>query len=454
MSEKFKRLLELIESKTAKLGVIGLGQVGLPTALSFADVGFDVLGNDVNKKLLNSLSKGTVLFEEEGLAELLHKCTQSSKFRTVERSDDLIRECDVIIVCVPTPLTEHVRPDMSYLEGVMSVLADSFLDGKLVIIESSIPPGTFEDMVLPYVQKKNTLGKNVWAAFVPERLAPGSATREIRTTPRVIGFRDADSGSLTQSLYSKMVSGKVITTDVRIAEISKLVENTYRDVNVALANEVSMICERYGIDFKELQSVCNSHPRVNLHSAGPGVGGPCLPKDPYLLLSPHRGGVIESKIIQHARRVNDSMPVHVVELVAAGLSSHGKTLDGSKIGIWGVAYKANVSDTRFSPAEMIISELVRRGSQVTVFDPHTQESFGGTRAPDMWSAVAGSDALIVVTDHDVFKGAALGEIKNKLVTPVVVDTRRIFDDRLARSISITYLAVGYPGLKNETRQQA
>lgn len=447
MSEKSQRLLELIENKTAKIGIIGLGQVGLPTALSFADAGFSVTGSDVNKKLLDGLTEGVVPFKEEGLVELLRKCIQNRKFHIVGKTEDLIRECDVIIICVPTPLMEHTRPDMSYLEGVMKILADNLLDGKLVVIESSIPPGTFDDVILPHLQKKNILGDNMWAAFVPERLAPGSATKEIRTTPRVIGFHDAGSGNLAQSLYKKMVSGQVITTDVRIAEVSKLVENTYRDVNVALANEVSLICERYGIDFKELQAVCNSHPRVNLHSAGPGVGGPCLPKDPYLLLNPHGRDAIESKIILHARSVNDSMPGHVVDLVTVGLSSHGKTLHGSKIGIWGIAYKANVSDTRFSPAEMIISDLIRRGSQVIVFDPHTQESFGGARAPDMWGAVTGSDALVIVTDHDIFKDADLDSIKSKLGTPVLVDTRRMFDGNLARSMSLTYLAVGYPGLK-------
>lgn len=447
MSEKYRYLLELIESKRAKLGIVGLGQVGLPTALSFADAGFSVTGNDVNKNLLDGLAKGAIPFEEEGLVDLLHKCLQNNKFHTVEKTEELIRECDVIIVCVPTPLTEHVRPDMSYLENIMQILANSFLEGKLVIIESSIPPGTFEDMILPHLQKKNMLGNNVWAAFVPERLAPGSATREIRTTPRVIGFHDIASGHLAQSLYKKMISGQVITTDVRIAEISKLVENTYRDVNVALANEVSLICEIYGIDFKELQTVCNSHPRVNLHSAGPGVGGPCLPKDPYLLLNPHGGNTIESKIIQHARNVNDSMPRRVVDLIASGLSFHGKSLSDSKIGIWGVAYKANVSDTRFSPAKMVISELIRQGSHVIVFDPYAQESFGGTKVSDMWGAVEGSDALVIITDHNTFRNADLDSIKSKLSTPVVVDTRRMFDGNLARSISLTYLAIGYPGLR-------
>ena len=450
MPEKFQYILGLIENKTAKLGVVGLGQVGLPTALSFADTGFSVTGSDINKKLLDNLSRGVAPFEESGLSELLQKCIHNNKFSIADKTEDLILICDVIIVCVPTPLTENIKPNLSYLEDVMKIFANHQLDGKLVIIESSIPPGTFENLILDSIQKTNTLGKDVWSAFVPERLAPGSATREIRTTPRVIGYHDFDSGVLAKKLYQNMVSAQIITTDVKIAEISKLVENTYRDVNVALANEIALICENYGIDFKELQFVCNSHPRVNLLSAGPGVGGPCLPKDPFLLLSPHGKDVIDSKIIRYARAINDSMPEHVVDLVMKGLSYHGKSVNGSKIAIWGVAYKANISDTRLSPADPIISKLIQKGSEVSVFDPFSNESFGAIKTHDMWDAVTGRDGLVIVTDHDIFRNADLDIIKSKLATPIIIDTRRTLDGKLANSKSFTYLAVGYTRAKNET----
>jgi len=444
MEQNSKQFLKLIENLDAKIGIIGLGQVGLPTALSFSKVGFDVIGHDVNKKLLEQLENGTTPFEEEGLLDLLNSCRQKNKFFTESSFEKIIQKCDVMIICVPTPLTDSIRPDLSALENVCNSLSEFSLKNKLVIIESSIPPGTFEELVLKSLNAKNCVGVDCWATFVPERLAPGQALSEILTTPRIIGYNDEQSGNLARALYSKMITGEIFVTPVRVAEISKLVENTYRDVNIALANEVSIICEMYGIDFKELQRVCNTHPRVNLHNAGPGVGGPCLPKDSYLLLNPHGKKTIDSKIIQYARKINDSMPQHVVDLVRKGLKSHNKSLSDSKIGIWGVSYKANISDTRLSPAKEIIAKLKNEGAEVSVYDPKTNESFGGKRTSDMWDAISDNDALVVVTDHDEFKKADLSKIKENLRLPIIVDTRRIFDNKFVESLGISYLAIGYP----------
>ena len=279
-------LLSKIENYEAKICVIGLGQVGLPTALTFCQSGFDVTGHDINKDLLSSLNQSKAPFEEKGLEELLKSCIASKRFHTNSNAEDSIRNADVIIVCVATPLTSGIMPDLSYLEKACQSISEISLDNKLVIIESSIPPGTFKGLVLPILEKKSKLGKDFWAAFVPERLAPGIALSEIKTTPRVIGYADEESSKIATSLYRKMVTSQVVSTPVEVAEISKLVENASRDVNVAFANEVGLICENYGIDVVELIKVCNSHPRVKLLQPGPGVGGPCLPKDPYLLLNP------------------------------------------------------------------------------------------------------------------------------------------------------------------------
>jgi len=434
-------LLTLIETKTAKIGIIGLGQVGLPTALSFCDVGFSVVGNDLNQTLLEKLAKGESPFKELGLSNLLKSCVETKKFTVDHNFQKTITDSNIIIVCVPTPLGNSIKPDLSALENVCTLLSELSLDEKLIIIESSIPPGTMENIVLPYIQKTS----KCWVAFVPERLSPGQAFSEIKTTPRIIGYVDKTSGQLAKSLYEKLVTSQVFLTTAKVAEISKLVENTYRDVNVALANEISMICEKYGVDFVELQKVCNSHPRVNLLDAGPGVGGPCLPKDPYLLLNPFNSKTIDSKIIQSARIINDYMPEHVIEIVKSALSKFSKDLKNSKVTVLGVAYKANVSDTRFSPAKDIISKLVQSGAQVHVFDPKTDETFGTAKSPDLWSSVSGSDVLIIVTDHDEFKNLNLHEIKSKMNTPILVDTRRIYSSKQAEEIGITYCAIGYGG---------
>ncbi len=435
-------LQNLIETKSVKIGIIGLGQVGLPTALSFCDVGFSVIGNDLNKTLLQKLSQGESPFEELGLDNILKSCIESKKFTLETNFQKIIADSNIVIVCVPTPLGDIIKPNLSALENVCNSLSELPLNEKLIIIESSIPPGTMENVVIPLIQKMN---KDCWIVFVPERLSPGQAFSEIKTTPRIIGYLDKSSGELAKSLYGKLVTSEIFLTNVKVAEISKLVENTYRDVNIGLANEISFICEKYNIDFLELQKVCNSHPRVNLLDAGPGVGGPCLPKDPYLLLNPPNSEIISSKIIESARKINDSMPNHVIEIAKSGLSRVSKSLADSKITVLGVSYKANVSDVRLSPAKDIISRLIESSAQVTVYDPKSLESFGAKKSNDLWESISGSDVLILVTNHDEFKNLNLQEIKSKMNTPIIVDTRRIFDSHKAEEIGIMYYAIGYRG---------
>ncbi len=436
-------LLSKIEKYDAKICVVGLGQVGLPTALTFCQSGFDVTGHDIDKDILSSLDKSKAPFEEKGLEELLKSCITSGKFHANSSAEESIKNADVIIVCVATPLTSGIMPDLSYLEKVCQSISSISLENKLVIIESSIPPGTFRGLVLSILEKKSKLGKNFWAAFVPERLAPGTALSEIKTTPRVIGYADENSGDLAKSLYQKIVTSQVVSTPVEVAEISKLVENTFRDVNVAFANEVGLICEKYGIDVAELIKVCNSHPRVKLLQPGPGVGGPCLPKDPYLLLNPSGKKKIESTIITDSRKINDDMPYHVVNLVTDALTGQGKKLPESTILILGVSYKANVSDTRFSPSKDIVAQLGKNGCNVIVHDPKSKETFGGKRSEDIWESLSQSDALVIVTDHDEFKKLDLAKIRQTMKTPIVIDTRRIFSSAMAEELGIKYVSVGY-----------
>lgn len=445
MTTKSDFIIKKISNKDAKICVIGLGQVGLPTALIFCKVGFKVIGNDINHVLLENLNLGKVPFEEAELQNLLNKSIENEKFHTSSNIRDVIEKSDVIIVCVATPLSLDIRPDLSALEDVCKSLSECSLDDKLVIIESSIPPGTFEELVLPLVEKKNKLGKNFWTAFVPERFAPGQAFSEIQSTPRVIGYTDEESGLVAKTLYENIVNSEIFVTPVKVAEISKLVENTFRDVNVALANEVGLICERYGIDATELVKVCNSHPRVNLLQPGPGVGGPCLPKDPYLLLNPQGGEPIESKIILQARKINDSMPFHVIDLVVKTLKEENKTLGKSTIVVLGVTYKKNISDTRLSPSKEIIDKLLKNGAKVLVYDPKSNENFGGEKISDVWNAISISDVIVVVTDHDEFKNLDLMKIQKTMKKPTIVDTRRVFDMKKAENLGIKYLSVGYGG---------
>jgi len=437
-------LVSLIENHNARICVIGLGQVGLPTALTFSKVGFNVVGHDTNEKLLDSLHAKKCPFKEHGLDTLLIDCIDNGKFSINSKISDAVEKSDIIIICVPTPLTQNIMPDLSALENVCETLSKMSLKNKLIIVESSIPPGTFNELVIPTLTKKSNKQVDFSMAFVPERLSPGQSLNEIQTTPRLIGTLDNNSAILTKKLYENIVTSEILSSSIKITEISKLVENTFRDVNVAFANEIGMMCEEYGIDVEELIKVCNSHPRVNLLSPGPGVGGPCLPKDPYLLLNPQEGGKYDSKLITFSRKINDSMPNHVVKLLLFALNEINKKIKNATVLVLGTAYKANVSDTRLSPSKEIISQLIKNGANVLVFDPLTSETFGGTQLTQIFESELIYDAIVILTDHEEFKKLNLRKIKDSMNNdPIIVDTKRIFNKNEVEELGIRYVAVGY-----------
>jgi UDP-N-acetyl-D-mannosaminuronic acid dehydrogenase len=438
-----EELKKKIRKKAVKICVVGMGQVGLPTALVFADEKFHVTGYDINEKLIESLKLKISPFVEKGLPELLEQTIENKKFTPTSNLSDVI-DSDIFIICVQTPLSKLGQPNLSYLENICSNLSKHNLTGKMIIIESSIPSGTFEKLVIPSLNIQNKIGDDVWAAFVPERLSPGQGLSEFRTTPRLVGSLDDDSASISKILYEQIIQSKIISSSVKVVEISKLVENTFRDVNIALSNEVAKICEIYDIDVQELFTICNSHPRVNLLQPGPGVGGPCLPKDPYLLLNPKGLQPITSTLIEHSRKINDSMPKHVVELLTKSLMLQNKKIDNSKILILGIAYKGNVSDHRLSPATEVVSQLQEANSDVLIFDPKVKDYLDGLKVDDLWNSLKTIDAIIVLADHDEFKKLDLHKIYRLMKkNPILLDTRRIFDKYQAEEIGFHYISIGY-----------
>ncbi len=444
----YEQLLGKIQNFQANICVVGLGQVGLPTALIFAKQGYKVYGYDINELILKSLSNKQSPFEEEGIKELISQTIETKKFEPNNSLKECVENSDIVIVCVATPIID-ITPNLSFLKNALISLSELNLKRKLVIIESSIPPGTFKDFVLPIITKNASLGSDFWAAYAPERLSPSLAFSEIQGTPRIIGNEDEQSGNLAKSLYQNMVNSQIFVTNSKVAELSKLVENSYRDVNIAFANEISLICEKYGADFAELVTVCNSHPRVNLHMAGPGVGGPCLPKDPYLLLNSANGDKIESKIIIESRKINDLMPLHISKLVTNALKSQRKSLTNSTIMILGTAYKGNVSDTRFSPSKEIIHDLQQKQCSILVYDPLTDETFGAEKIYNLDEEnIQKCDALVIMADHDEFRKINPSIFKSMIKKPIIVDTKRIFNSTNIENLDMIYLSEGYLGTSN------
>jgi len=319
----------------------------------------------------------------------------------------------------------------------------------LVIISSTVPPGTLLGKVKPKLESLSGLSVETefYLAYAPERIAPGKALKEFVESPRLVGGIGPNSTKIASELF-KTVCKTVIETDAVTAEVAKLAENTFRDVNIAFANQLALICEHYGVDVTEVIKLANTHPRVNIHMPGPGVGGPCLTKDPYLLINKIKP--TDYDIIRTARKINDSMPKHVIELTLQALKNVRKEVKNSKIAILGTAYKGDVDDSRNSPSKQIIYELIRLGAKVVVYDPYCKESFGAKKASSLYEGVKDADCILILTDHTEFKNLHLKEIKALMnEKPVIVDGRRIVNPYEAKGLGFIYYGIGFTNCVTE-----
>ncbi|MPZ07160.1 MAG: nucleotide sugar dehydrogenase [Nitrososphaeraceae archaeon] len=437
-------IITRIKTKDVKVGVVGLGQVGLPTALTIAKVGYNVIGYDTNSSLLDELSKGITAIQEDEIKNLLVRGLSTDRIM-FGSSYQSLSAADIIIVCVPTPLGRDLSADLSYLSKAVNGIASHCVNSKkLLIIESSIPPMTMSGLVVPILEKATgkKLGSGFLLAFCPERLSPGQALNGISDTVRIIGATDSESYEAAKTLYSNFTDAQLVCSSFETAEVSKLAENAYRDVNIAFANELAMVCQHYNVDVTEVIQIANTHPRVNIHNPGPGVGGPCLPKDPYLLLSKSR---ISASLIEKARSINDSMPRYVVDLMVRKLEiiSPAKQANKLKIGILGTAYKPNVNDIQNSPTKRIILELRKRGyTEIIVHDPICKETFG-MRSSDLKSLLKNCDCIILVTGHDAYASLSPNDFKPSCI--IVDAARKLRKKEFIGSKRTYYTAPGLDG---------
>ena len=297
------------------------------------------------------------------------------------------------------------------------------------------------DLVAPRLELLSKLkaGKDFYLAYVPERIAPGKAIKEFTEGTRLVGGIEENSGQVVGELF-RTVCKKIIETDVTTAEISKLSENTFRDVNIAYANELALICERFGVDVQKVIKLANTHPRVNILMPGPGVGGPCLPKDPFLLIHSLN---FSCSLIRIAREVNDFMPKHMLKLIIKAIKNAKKDIASSNVTILGIAYKPDTQDSRLSPARTIIKNLLNLGSKVIVFDSWCKENFDTERKNSIAEAVKGSDCLVIITKHSEFMNLNLQEIKDLMNSnPSIVDGCRLVDPKLAKKTGFSYYGLG------------
>jgi len=449
-----------------KICVLGLGYIGLPTASMFATHGFQVVGVDVNERVVETLNNGEVHIHEPGLKTLVQAALKSGNLRVASEPEP----ADVFIIAVPTPLSpvaglSSPKADLSHVIAAAESIVPYLRPGNLVVLESTVPPRTTLEVLVPILERSGlgvsrdeenhspqhpgTTASLFYVAHCPERVLPGRILEELIRNDRVIGGVDRASAEMAKALYASFVEGEIFLTDATTAEMVKLMENTYRDVNIALANEFALVAEQLGINVWEAIELANRHPRVNILKPGPGVGGHCIAVDPWFIV---QAAPEVTPLIQTARRVNDSMPAHVVELVKRALAEH-KTEDrgqetedklpspassplSHRIAVLGLAYKANVDDVRESPALRVVESLAALGYELRLCDPHVNAAFPWPLLP-LLEAVKGADCLVLLTDH-----AEFAALKPQVVGPLM-RYRRLVDTRGAASKPQEWAAEGF-----------
>ena len=395
-----------------KLCTVGLGYIGLPTSIMFAKYGVEVLGVDISESVVESLNNGLIHIEEPGLQEALDEVVSTKKFRASLSPE----KADAFIIAVPTPNNDDVHKscDLSYvLSGVKQVIP--YLEkGNTLIVESTIAPRSMDDFVKPLVEQAGFIvGEDIFLVHCPERVLPGQILHELIYNNRIVGGITEACTEAGAKVYETFVQGEIIKTNAKTAEMSKLMENTFRDVNIALANELTKVCNELEIDSLEVIKMANKHPRVNLHTPGPGVGGHCLAVDPYFIVAK---APETANLINLARTINTSMPHYVVENVNTLMEQVG----GKVVTLFGLTYKGNVDDIRESPAMEIYDMLVSENKyEVRAFDSHVE---GDIVYSDMKAAVDQSDLIVVLTDHDEYKNLDFSQLSN-------MSTKRIFDTK-------------------------
>ncbi|HEY8686750.1 MAG TPA: nucleotide sugar dehydrogenase [Chloroflexota bacterium] len=403
-----------------KICVLGLGYIGLPSASMFATQGHEVIGVDVNPELVSALRQGEVHIQEPGLNMLLQSATQSGNLR-VESAPE---RADAYIIAVPTPLERHPemgapRPDLRHVRAATKAIAPLLEAGNLVILESTSPPGTTVHVVRPMLERNGLrAGRDFSLAYCAERVLPGRILIELVTNDRIVGGIDPVSAQRAGDLYTSFVEGQIMMTDATTAETVKLMENTYRDVNIALANEFSRVADHLGIDVSEAIALANHHPRVDILRPGPGVGGHCIAVDPWFIVD---AAPDETRLIRTARAVNDAQPARVADLVAAVVAD----IDHPTIAALGMAYKADVDDVRESPSVDVVRILRERGYTVRAHDALARQAPDGTMLEaDLTTTLGGADAMVILTDHTMYR-----ELEPWSAGPSGMRHRRVIDTR-------------------------
>lgn len=399
------------------VNVIGLGYIGLPTALMMASHGVEVIGTDYNKELVDTLNAGKTTFKEDGLDELFQNAVKAGIKFTTE-----YQNTDVYIVSVPTPYDKFSKKvDACYVVEAVKDVMKVCHKGATVVIESTVSPGTIDKFVRPVIEENGfTIGQDINLVHAPERIIPGNMVYELLHNNRTIGADDKAVGEKVKELYSSFCQGEIVVTDIRTAEMTKVVENTFRAVNIAFANELAKICRHDNMDVYEIIKICNMHPRVNILQPGPGVGGHCISVDPWFLVGDYPS---LAKVIDESMKTNDGMPDFVLNRIYE-IMKENKITDISKVGLYGLTYKENVDDMRESPTLQMLESMERHlcGDLVKVYDPFITKDIVPNQYHDLDKFINDVELVVLLVGHDEIK-----QNMDKLKGKIILDTRKICD---------------------------
>lgn len=410
--------------------VIGLGYIGLPTATLFSNKEQRVLGVDIDENIIENLKNGKVTISEPGLDELVLQEVNNGNLSVSSTP----MESDVFIIAVPTPIRDNKKADLSYVIEATKSILPYIKKGNIVVLESTSPIGTTEDIIKPILEETGlNIGEDIYLGYCPERVIPGHIIKEMVENSRVIGGINLKSAIEIKKIYETMVKGKIFVTDCKTAEMCKLMENTFRDVNIALSNELAKICEKNKINAWEVIEYCNEHPRVEFMKPGPGVGGHCIAVDPWFIVEKEPE---LTDLIHTAREINDSMPLYVYDKIINLI----KDSNSKKVTMLGITYKENIDDIRESPIIKIINKLILNDISVNVYDPYVKDYY--LSKDNIIDACKDSDIVVLGVSHDEFKSLPLREISNVMKGNIILDTRNSINYENFEKYGLIYKLLG------------
>ncbi len=443
-------IVDAIQSRSLNICVIGIGRIGLPTALSFANSGLPTIGIDINEKLVEMInSRNFPLKDEPGYDVIFNKVVHEKKFKATTNFNEGVNSSDVIILSLPTPMDDKNIPDYSALLSVAKKLHDELSDGKLIIIESTVEPGFVEKDFLETVEGKDQklkIGKNFCLGVCPETANPGQILNDFERLPRLVGAIDKHTQNLIIKLYKHVFTVNLISMpDCKTANAVKLTTNVFRDLNIAFVNELALIFEKAGIDIMTVLEAAKTKYNFQVHYPSAGVGGPCLPVNSYQMINFAKNFTSKTfELVEVGRKINENMPFHTVELLEDALNEINLPLSGATILILGASYKPDVKDIQISPVENIVKLLKEKGANIQIYDPYFKNSkiFGITTLDDFVPNLKNSNGLIIATAHKDFHNIDPKFLKSKMKNPVVIDSKNIINQHLAKNVGLIYRGIG------------